>query len=423
MRWLLLLALVVVAALLVTSINPAGAQAPPLPPTIKVGALFDLTGPTSDVGVDYHKGVLDHVRYINEVQSGIKGRMRIDLVWSDYGYRIPESLNLYRKYRDIDRVQAIIGWGTNDTEALKEQIAADQIPYISASYSSHLNDPSKTPYNFYPVSSYSDQIRAVLKFARELARKENIAQPKFVFVYPDHPYGRAPIPAGKDYAKELGFEVIPDQIVALAALEARAQVSAIRNAGADFAWFGGTTNSASVTVRDAKQAGLKTRWFVNVWGYDENMIKLIGPSAEGVMASTPHAYYGEPVPGMRTMFDAYRRFQGKEVPKFDWGTTQSPFIASYIRGWLNVFMLKRGLEHIVDGWSSYASLGGFGGPNVRSALELLKDWDPDGLAPPITVTRTDHRPSTVTRIVVVKNGRIGVVEQVTVERRKDWLGY
>ena len=422
MRGLLLLALVVVAALLVTSTNPAGAQAP-LPSTIKVGALFDLTGPTSDVGVDYHKGVLDHVRYINEVQSGIKGRMRIDLVWSDYGYRIPESLIVYRKYRDVDRVQAIVGWGTNDTEALKEQIAADQIPFISASYSSHLNDPSKTPYNFYPVSSYSDQIRAVLKFARELARKENIAQPKFVFVYPDHPYGRAPIPAGKDYAKELGFEVIPDQIVALTALEARAQVSAIRNAGADFAWFGGTTNSASVTVRDAKQAGLKTRWFVNVWGYDENMIKLIGPSAEGVMASTPHAYYGEPVPGMRTMFDAYRRFQGKEVPKFDWGTTQSPFIASYIRGWLNVFMLKRGLEHIVDGWSSYANLGGFGGPNVRSALELLKDWDPDGLAPSITVTRTDHRPSTVTRIVVVKNGRIMVVEQVTVERRKDWLGY
>lgn len=422
MRSLLLGTALLTAAVLVATLVPVNAQVA-LPSTIKVGALFDLTGPTSDVGVDYHKGVLDHVRLINEVQNGIKGRVKIDLVWSDYGYRIPEALNLYRKYRDVDRVQAIVGWGTNDTEALKEQIAADQIPFISASYSSHLNDPSKTPYNFYPVSSYSDQIRAVLKFAREQARRENIARPKFAFVYPDHPYGRAPIPAGKDYAKELGFEAVPDQIVALTALEARAQVSALRTAGVDFAWFGGTTNSASVTVRDAKQAGLATRWFVNVWGYDESMIKLIGASAEGVYGSTPHAYYGEPVAGMRTLFDTYRRFQGKDVPKFDWGTTQTPFIASYVRGWLNVYMLKRGLEHIVDGWNSYSNLGGFGGPNVRSALELLKDWDPDGLAPPITVTRTDHRPSTVTRIVVVKNGRIGVVEQVTVERRKDWLGY
>ncbi len=414
----------VLAALLVVSAAPAVAQAPPpLPASLKVGALFDLTGPTSDVGVDYHKGVLDHVRYINEVQNGIRGRVKIDLVWADYAYRIPESLNLYRKYRDVDRVQAIIGWGTNDTEALKEQIAADQIPYISASYSSHLNDPSKTPYNFYPVSSYSDQLRAVLKFARDVAERERIARPKFVFVYPDHPYGRAPIPAGKDYAKELGFDVGADQFVALTALEARSQISAIRTFGADFAWFGGTTNSASVTVRDASQAGLRTRWFVNVWGYDENMIKLVGRSAEGVYGSTPHVYVGENVPGMRTIYDAYRRFQGRDVPRFEVGTPQTPYIASYVRGWLNVFLLKRGLEQIVDGWSSYGRLGGFAGTNVRSALELLKSWDPDGLAPPITLSRDDHRPSTTTRIMQIRNGKIVLADTVTVERRKDWLGY
>ncbi|MDR7420827.1 MAG: ABC transporter substrate-binding protein [Armatimonadota bacterium] len=424
MRGRFLGAALVLVALLVATVVPAIAQAPPpMPASIKVGALFDLTGPTSDVGVDYHKGVLDHVRYINEVQGGIKGRVKIDLVWADYAYRIPESLNLYRKYRDVDRVQAIVGWGTNDTEALKEQIAQDQIPFISASYSSHLNDPSKTPYNFYPVSSYSDQLRAVLKFARELARKERVERPKFAFVYPDHPYGRAPIPAGKDYARELGFDVLPDQFVALTALEARSQISAIRSAGADFAWFGGTTNSASVTVRDASQAGLKTRWFVNVWGYDENMIKLIGQAAEGVYGSTPHVYVGENTPGMRTIYDAYKRFQGKDMPKFEVGTPQTPYIASYIRGWLNVYLLKRGLEQIVDGWPSYGRLGGFAGVNVRSALELLKNWDPDGLAPPITLARDDHRPSTTTRIMQVQKGKIVPVETVTVDRRKDWLGY
>ncbi len=422
MRGSLLAVVLILVALVATSVIPAGAQAT-LPSSIKVGALFDLTGPTSDVGVDYHKGVLDHVRYINDVQGGIRGKVRIDLVWADYKYQIPESLVLYRKYRDIDRVQAIVGWGTNDTEALKEQIAQDQIPYISASYSSHLNDPSKTPYNFYPVSSYSDQIRAVLKFAREVARKERIEKPKFVFVYPDHPYGRAPIPAGKDYAKELGFEVGTDQFVALPALEARSQMAAIKTFGADFGWLGGTTNSASVSVRDAVQSGLKTRWFVNVWGYDENMIKLIGTAAEGVYGSTPHAYFGEPVAGAKTLFDAYKRFQGKDVPKFDWGTTNSPYIASYVRGWLNVYLLKRGLETIVDGWSSYGPQGGFVGTNVRSALELLKNWDPDGLAAPITLARDDHRPSTTTRIMQVKNGRIVLVETVTVDRRKDWLGY
>src|SRR3970282_858301 len=203
---------------------PVGARAPPIPATIKVGGLFDTTGPTSDVGKDYSVGALHHVQYINEVQGGIRGKVKIDLVWSDYAYRIPEALSLYRKYRDVDRVNAIVGWGTGDTEALKEQISEDQIPYISASYSSHLNDPAQTPYNFYPVSAVSAQIRPFCKSAGGLEKKEGIPKPKFVFVYPTHPYGQAPIPAGKAYARELGFEVLPDQVVELAAPQARTHV-------------------------------------------------------------------------------------------------------------------------------------------------------------------------------------------------------
>ena len=414
-------AVVFLAIVLAAGYLPVRAQ-PAIPATIKIGALFDTTGPTSDVGVDYSKGVLDHVRYINEVEGGIRGKVKIDLVWSDYAYRIPDAVSLYRKYRDIDRVNAIVGWGTGDTEALKDTISEDQIPYISASYSSHLDDPAKTPYNFYPVSSYSDQLRAVLKFAKELAVEQRIAKPKFVFMYPDHPYGRAPIAAGIAYAQELGFEIGPVQIVALAALEARSQVAAVKSFGADFAWIGGTTNSASVIVRDAKAAGLTTKFFVNVWGYDENMIKLIGKDSEGVYGSTPHTYFGEPAAGLRRMTDAYTRFRGS-VPQFQWGTVQTPVIASYIRGWLNVFLLKKGLEVIVDNWGTYSRLGGFSGPSVRSALETLKDWDPEGLAPAVTLTRTDHRPSTITRIMQIKGGRITLVKQVSVERRKDWLGF
>ncbi len=333
----LVLVLAVVAGGLFARSARAVAQQP-IPASIKVGGLFDTTGPTSDVGVDYSKGVLDHMRYINEVEGGIRGKVKIDFIWSDYGYRIPDALSLYRKYRDIDRVDAIVGWGTGDTEALKDTVSEDQIPYISASYSSHLDNPAKTPYNFYPVSSYSDQLRAVLRYLRDVADQEKISRPKIVFMYPDHPYGRAPIPAGKAYAQELNFDVGPDQIVALNALEARSQVAAVKAFGADFAWAGGTTNSASVIVRDGRAAGLTTRFAINVWGFDENMIKLIGKDAEGVFATTPHVLYGEPAAGTAKLFDALARFYNKQ-PNFTWGTTSTPYIASYVRGWLNVYLV------------------------------------------------------------------------------------
>ena len=51
---------------------------------IAMGALFDLTGPTSDVGWHYADGVRDYVRYINEEKGGIGDGVKIKLNWVDY---------------------------------------------------------------------------------------------------------------------------------------------------------------------------------------------------------------------------------------------------------------------------------------------------------------------------------------------------
>jgi len=53
------------------------------------------------------------------------------------------------------------------------------------------------------------------------------------------PYGIAPIKGGKEYAKELGFEVLGDENVDLKAIEANSQLLSVKNKGADFAWIGG----------------------------------------------------------------------------------------------------------------------------------------------------------------------------------------
>src|SRR5919201_938824 len=55
---------------------------------IKVGALFDLTGITSDVGKSYAQGVRDAVEWTN-THGGVNGK-RIRLIDVDYGYKIPE---------------------------------------------------------------------------------------------------------------------------------------------------------------------------------------------------------------------------------------------------------------------------------------------------------------------------------------------
>ena len=98
---------------------------------IVFGLQCDRTGPTQTVGVFLCPGYHDYIALVNS-KGGINGK-RVKLLSMDYAYKMPEALNLYKKFKDQDKVVAIQGWGSGDTEALKEQVAKDQMPYWSAS--------------------------------------------------------------------------------------------------------------------------------------------------------------------------------------------------------------------------------------------------------------------------------------------------
>src|SRR3989337_1420070 len=127
MSWRVMVRLLAVA-LAVAALAPAAfAQN-----IIKVGSLNDFTGPTSDVGKDAGLGIREAVQYVNDT-GGINGK-RIKLLQYDYGYRVPEAITTYKRLRDCDKVVAVFGWGTGDTEALAQTVAKDKMPYLSHSF-------------------------------------------------------------------------------------------------------------------------------------------------------------------------------------------------------------------------------------------------------------------------------------------------
>ena len=370
--------------------------------SIKIGGIFDITGPTSAVGKDYAQAAKDAERYINE-NGGVNGR-KVQVIANDYAYKIPESVNLYKQYKDVDKVFVIQGWGTGDTNALKGQVNKDQIVYISASYDSKLGDPSKTPYNFYVGTSYSDGIRLAMKFVKDTF-KGNRA-PRVVFIYPDHPYGKAPIPAGKEMAKELGIEVGPDEIVGLRAIDATSQLLHMKEFDPDWAWVGGTTPSTSVVVKDAAKLGLRTKFISNVWGFDENLIKLAGDAGnDRIYGMAPFAYWGEDVPGMKAALEAAKKTDPKGV-----------HTVRYIQGWSAMMVMWEGLNRA-------DKAGELNGPGLKKALESLENFSTGELTAPITFTPTDHRPNTALRIFKMSNNKLVPVISVSIQREARFLGW
>ncbi|MBI4913379.1 MAG: ABC transporter substrate-binding protein [Acidobacteria bacterium] len=381
------IALAVLAALSV----PARAQ------EIVIGNLADITGGTGDVGKPYADGVKAYTDHIN-ASGGINGK-KIKLLQQDYAYKIPEALALYKKFKDQDKVLAIQGWGSGDTEALKEQVAKDQIPYWSASYSAHLTDPAKSPYNFFCAVDYSTALRGALKYLKDNWKESR--KPKVAFIYPDVGYGKAPIPAGKKYAEELGFEIVGEENVDLKALEATTQLLNIKKKDPDFAWIGGTKVSTSVILKDAKKLGLRTKFFGNIWSADEGMPKLAGGAEEGYMIIIGAALYGENVPGMAAIKKA---------------TNNQPVVSHWIRGWVSMMTMCEVLK-------AADKAKELNGPGIRKHAEQLKNFNTQGLTAPITYTSTDHRPFMSVIVAEFKGGQM--VKKATVElpRKQEWIGF
>lgn len=370
---------------------------------IKVGGIFDLTGVTSDVGKPFAQGVQDAVAWVNE-NGGINGK-KIKLIGADYAYKIDQARALYKKLVTDDKVVLIQGWGTGDTEALKEFVGQDKVPYFSASFSAPLTDPAKFPYNFFVAPSYSDQLRAWLDWVKaDYAKGGGKGKPKVAFMFGDNAYGKSPIAAGKAYAAENGIDVVDEAVLPPNFQDATSQLLTMKQKGVEYAYINVTTTGVSLVLRDAKKLGMTVKFGSNPYGFSESLVAVAGPLAEGVTGVMPHVPFGTPVPGMKDLEATFKKLHPND--KGD---------AMYVRGWTYVMVWAEALKRA-------DKAGKVDGPSIKAAAETLKDFSNGGLSQNITYTPTDHRPTTTTSIFQVKDGKLVKVGDYTMPRKPEWLG-
>lgn len=401
---------------------------------IPVGHLADYTGATSDVGAPYGQGVADALAYIN-AHGGINGKaMNVETV--DYGYQVPRAVAQYKKWASgTDKVSALQGWGTADTEALVAFVAKDEIPYFSGSYAGALTDPTgaskKTkaaPYNFFYGPSYSDSLRAMLTWAAEdWKAKGKSGKPKYVHMGANHPYPNAPKEAGETLAKELGFDVVPAITFPLAPGDYTSQCLTAKSAGVNYAYLGNTAGSNISVLKACKAVNADIQFMGNVWGMDENAAKAAGDAADGVVFPVrTGAITGDDAPGMKLV----REIARKSDPS---GAIYRP--VHYIAGMCSAYFMKEAME-----WAD--KNGGVSGPTVTKGMYQKKNWVPvglEGVCLPSTFTEEDHRGLLAVSIYrtkvsgatdaplpdLMKNGTIKLekVKVITLPRKAEWLGW
>jgi branched-chain amino acid transport system substrate-binding protein len=390
---------------------------------VKLGALQDTTGATSDVGKDEAMGVREAVQYYND-SGGINGK-KIRLFQYDYGYRVPEAITTYKRFRDYDKVVMVMGWGTGDTESLSPTINADKMPYISSSFSGHLCDPKKTPYNFVYGTDYSTNARGAITYWFEEVWKKDPkwkelrdkgAKPKFAcFIATSSPFSTAPVKAIKDQAALLGFEIGQDFDIPLTALDTKSQIIAAKNFGVNLGWHGNTTMSTAATLKDAYALGLGADHIMNHWAFDENLPKLAGPAAEGAIGLIACALFNDDYPAKKRVIE-YAKKLNPSVP-IENRTVRE------IQGWVKVTLS-------VEAMRRADKAGQLNGPGIKDGFESMKEWP--GLkeygGQLVTITPTDHRYSSVVRVGRVIKGKPQTVGEIDIRAKypdkwASWLGW
>lgn len=362
---------------------------------IKVGAIFDLTGPTSDVGTAFSEGIRDYVEWDNQ-QGGIAGRP-VDLIFQDYGYKVDVAEQLYSQFVQ-EGVVAFMGWGTGDTEALRGRIAEDRIPFASASFSHVLGDPSEAPFNFLLGTSYSDQFIILLDYILE---NHGEGSPSVALMHNPSPFGLSPYEqGGRDYAAAHGIELTAHEM-ARGSTDYTAELTRIREEGAQFIVFQNTSGPVAVALRNARDLGLDVQLFCLNWCTNQVLTNLAGEAAEGVIGSVSFAPPGEGITGLD---DAAAFLQAK-------GSSIEEKGLLYGQGWTMMATFFEGIRRAV------ASGEDLSGENLKAALETMKDYDTGGVTAPITLSATDHHGMRSMRLYEVRDGRW---QQLTGFRSTDW---
>ncbi len=352
---------------------------------IKVGAIFDLTGATSDVGVPYANGVKAYVDWING-KGGIDGR-KIDLISQDYAYKVENAERLYSQYVSQDKVVAIIGWGTGDTEALRQKIASDKLPFMSASLSEQLTNVAEAPYNFVVGVNYSDQMRIALQYI--LQQKNNATGIKVAFLYNDSPFGKSPESALDAIAAQSGMETLK---VAMprGATDLTAQIQQVQAFAPDYVVVQNTAGPAALALKNAQTVGLQTQFVMLNFAANEILINTAGPAAEGAIGIIPYAPPAADVAAVKDI-NEYLASKGQgSITDKDKGLVFS-------QGWATMAVMTEGIKRA-------AAKGTVSGESIRAELEGLQNFETGGITAPISYAASDHQGAVATKIYQVKGG-------------------
>jgi branched-chain amino acid transport system substrate-binding protein len=234
-------------------------------------------GPYNAMGTGYYAGVIDYLNYVNLKQGGING---VKAVWEECEteYNAARNVECYQRLMTKDGQKMVVWdpYGTPLAYSVIGRVTADNVVLAQAGYGrTDAADGRVWPWVFGAHSNYWSQIAMKLNFIQQQEGGIDKMKGKtIVHLHIDTAYGREPLPAMRQIAKDWGFKLI-EIAVTPPGLEQQSQWLQIRKEKADWVTFWGAGAGMSGTaLTTAQRVGFPRNRviFVTFGGAEEDMI-------------------------------------------------------------------------------------------------------------------------------------------------------
>ena len=380
-----------VLALLAVAVvcGPAVAQT-----EIVVGAVQPITGRFAFAGGHINAGLEDSLEIAN-LEGGINGK-KIKYIMEDGKYQLDVATAAFKRIMSKYNPLIMYGESTGLGKAMSPEIKDRyKILYSSTSFSGELADAAANPYIFVPGPTYADMFGVLLKY---IAKEKPGA--KVAFFYSDTEFGKDPIPAARQMAKDLKLDLVAEVVAAVGAVDVTSQVLSLKQKNPDYVIFQGfVVDPVQTVIKQARDFGMQCKFMGTFWGASKTIVDTLGPLAEGYMAVNPYMYWwNEDVP----MIKKIREYTAKKYPDVKY--RDNSYMQGFMTGLIFVECLKRADK-----------AGQLNGEGLVKALQSIKDFDTGGLSAPLTIKNNKFPVARVWNIDVAKKIFVPASDWMTVD--------
>jgi branched-chain amino acid transport system substrate-binding protein len=263
------------SALTVAALSVSGRFASAEEPPIRIGVLYDLSGPFAAAGsIASSIGAQIAIDLVNE-RGGVAGKYKIQPINADSQSKADAAINEVERLINQEKVDIVLGvYSSAHAVPLAAKLEEQKkILWITTAVATSVFKDRNLTYVF-RAQIHSDQYgQAAAGFLADNAQAKLGAQVKDIkvaIIHEDGPYGVGVGEAGERFAKERGFQVVTREGYSASAPDLSSLVTKLKRAQADVILHTGYNPDITLFLRQARESGLHFKMLIgNGAGYSQ----------------------------------------------------------------------------------------------------------------------------------------------------------